>query len=172
MVVNSELEKLGLAKTIVTLGEVKITDGMSPAQLEKFNIALKKSGFELMERQKGILVGKIKNIIGEFAYYSEEQLKENIGEYLSKKLGHDYSYLANLFSEIQSTTIEKYFITQKIERAKELLIYYRLNLTEIAYQLNYNNIPQLSRQFKEVTGLTPSQFQKIRHIRLAVQANV
>lgn len=172
MVVKSELEKLGLFKTIISLGEVTITELISPLQLEQFNTALKKSGFELMEEQKGILIGKIKNIIIEFVHYSDEQMKKNFPEYLSKRLSHDYAYLASLFLEVHSSTIENFFIIHKIERVKELLVYYKLSLTEIAYQLNYNNITQLSKQFKEITGFSPSRFQKINYIRQTTQENV
>lgn len=171
-VVKSELEKLGLKKSVVNPGEVKIQEDISPAKREQLSQALKKSGFEIMDPAKVILVKRIRNIIDEFFYYSEEQMKEFLPAYLSKKLKFDYSYLSELFSEVYNTTIEKYFVTSKIERVKELLVYYRLNLTEISYQLNYNNIAHLTNQFKEVTGIPPSKFQKIKYIRQTAQMNV
>jgi len=172
MVVRSELEKLGIYKSIISLGEVKIKVELPIVQQEKLDIALKKSGFELIDRKKGMLIKKIKEIVVELVHYNDEQLKNNFHEYLSKKLHHNYTWLDNLFMEIQNITIEKFFIAQKIERAKELLVYYKLNLNEIAYQLNYRSTAQLVGQFKEVTGFSPSHFQRIRDIRQIVNENV
>lgn len=172
MVLKSELEKLGLRRAVINPGEVKISEEVSPVKREQLNLALKKSGFELMDPQKVIIVKKIKSIIDEMVYYSEDQLKNILPGYLSKKLKYDYNYLVNLFSEVYNTTIERYFVISKIEKVKELLIYYRLNLTEISYQLNYDNIAQLSNQFREITGISPNKFQKIKYIRQTVQQNV
>ena len=119
-----------------------------------------------------MLVKKIRNIVDQFLHYSEDQMRSFLPGYLSKKLKYDYDYLSELFSEVYNTTIEKYFIISKIERVKELLIYYRLNLTEITYQLNYNSIAHLSNQFKEVTGISPNNFQRIKYIRQTVEQNV
>ena len=116
-------------------------------------MALLKSGLELMDDKKSVLIQKIKNVIIELVHYSEEPLAINFSEFLSQKLNHDYTYLANLFSEVQGTTIEKFFIAHKIERVKELLVYNELNLTEIAYQMHYSSVAHLSAQFKKVTGL-------------------
>lgn len=171
-VLKSELEKIGLSKTVINQGEIKISEEVSPFKKEQLNQALKKSGFELMEPQKVMLVKKIKNIVDELLYFSEEQLKSYLPGYLSRKLKFDYEYLSELFSEVYNTTIEKYFVLSKIERVKELLVYYRLNLTEISYQLNYNNIAHLANQFKEVTGISPTNFQKIKYIRQTAQQNV
>jgi AraC-like DNA-binding protein len=165
MVVKSELEKLGLHYISVELGEVKIMEKISSEQLRQFNIGLKKSGLELMDDKKSMLIEKIKNCIVELVHYSDEQIKVNLSDYLSEKLNHDYTYLANLFSEVQGTTIEKFFIAHKIEKAKELLVYDELNLTEIADKLHYSSVAHLSNQFKKITGLTPSHFKKLKHKR-------
>lgn len=172
MVVKSELEKIGLRRSVINPGEVKITEEISPFKKQQLNQALSKSGFELMDPEKVALVKKVRNIIDERIHYSDDQMKKHLPGYLSKKLKYDYDYLAGLFSEVYNTTIEKYFVISKIERVKELLVYYRLNLTEVSYQLNYNSIAHLSNQFKEVTGISPSNFQKIKYIRQAAAQNV
>jgi YesN/AraC family two-component response regulator len=132
MVVKSELEKLGLHYTRVELGEAEIVEPISPDQLDILNNALKKTGLEIMDDNKTILVEKIKTIIIELVHYNEDQIKINLSDYLSEKLNHNYTYLSNLFSEVKGTTIEKYFLSHKIEKVKELLAYEELNLTEIA----------------------------------------
>ena len=165
MVVKSELEKLGLHYVSVVLGEANILEGISPEQRNELNIALKKSGLELMDDKKSMLIEKIKNSIVELVHYSDDQLKVNLSDYLSEKLNFDYTYLANLFSEVQGTTIEKFFIAHKIEKAKELIVYDELNLTEIADKLHYSSVAHLSNQFKKITGLTPSHFKKLKNKR-------
>jgi AraC-like DNA-binding protein len=161
MVVKDELKKLGLRYTTVELGEVEIMDAISPEQRELFRSALLKSGLELMDDKKSVLIQQIKNVIIELVHYSEEPLVEKFSEYLSQKLNHDYTYLANLFSEVQGTTIEKFLISHRIERVKELLIYNELNLTQISYLMHYSSVAHLSAQFKKVTGLTPSYFKNL-----------
>ena len=163
MVVKEELKNLGLHYIIVELGEVEIFEQISEEQHDRFKLALLRSGLELMDDKKSMLIEKIKNIIVELVHYSEEPLEVNFSEYLSKKLNHDYTYLANLFSEVQGTTIEKFLISHKIERVKELLVYNEFNLTEIAYRMNYSSVAHLSSQFKKITGLTPSHFKKLKH---------
>ena len=165
MVVRAELEKLGLHYTTVELGEVEIMEKITPEQHDRFRDALWSSGLELMDDKKSVLIQKIKNVIVELVHYSEEPLTVKFSQYLSKKLGHDYTYLANLFSEVQGTTIEKFLIAHKIERVKELLVYNELSLTEIAYQMHYSSVSHLSNQFKKVTGLTPSHFKQLREKR-------
>jgi AraC-like DNA-binding protein len=165
MVVKDELTKLGLLYATVELGEVDIPGIISPEQHDLFKSALLKSGLELMDDKKSVLIQKIKNVIIELVHYSEEAPTVKFSEYLSQKLTHDYTYLANLFSEVQGTTIEKFFIAHKIERVKELLVYNELNLTEIAYQMHYSSVAHLSTQFKKVTGLTPSHFKQLRKKR-------
>ena len=172
MVVKTELTKLGLHYTSVELGEVDIVEDISALEHEQFKAALLKSGLELMEDKKSVLIQKIKNVIIELVHYSEEPLAINFSEYLSQKLQHDYTYLANLFSEVQGTTIEHFLITHKIERVKELLVYNELNLTEIAYQMHYSSVAHLSAQFKKVTGLTPTHFKQIKVKRRSMLEDV
>lgn len=172
MVVKAELEKLGLHYIVVDLGEVEVMENISDEQHEQFKAALLKSGLELMDDKKSVLIQKIKNIIIELIHYSEDPLAINFSEYLSQKLNHNYTYLANLFSEVQGTTIEKFIITHKIERVKELLVYNELNLTEIAYQMHYSSVAHLSAQFKKVTGLTPSHFKQLRDKKLSMLEDV
>jgi AraC-like DNA-binding protein len=165
MVVRDELAKLGISHHIVELGEVEIIDPISADQQEQLKAGLLKSGLELMDDNKSVLIQKIKNLIIELVHYSEEPLAIKLSVYLSDKLHYDYTYLANLFSEVQGTTIEKYFIAHKLERVKELLIYNEMNLTEIAYLMHYSSVAHLSAQFKKVTGLTPSHFKKLKEKR-------
>lgn len=172
MVVKAELKKLGLRYTVVNLGEVEVPEDISHEQQEQFKAALLKSGLELMDDRKSVLIQRIKNVIVELVHYSEEPLAIKFSEYLSSKLNHDYTYLANLFSEVQGTTIEKFFIGHKIERVKELLVYNELNLTEIAYQMHYSSVSHLSSQFKKVTGLTPSHFKQLKDKRRSMLEDV
>ena len=165
MVVKAELEKLRLHYTTVELGEVDVMETITPQQHDQFRDALMNSGLELMDDKKSVLIQKIKTVIVELVHYSEEPLTVKFSEYLSKKLNHDYTYLANLFSEVQGTTIEKFHIAHKIERVKELLVYNELSLTEIAFQMHYSSVAHLSNQFKKVTGLTPSHFKQLRQKR-------
>ena len=166
MVVKAELEKLGLRYATVELGEVEIMEDMSVEQHDQFKARLSKSGLELMDDKKSVLIQKIKNVIVDLTHYSDEPLAINFSDYLSQKLNHNYTYLANLFSEVQGTTIEQFIIAHKIERVKELLVYNELNLTEIAYLMHYSSVAHLSAQFKKVTGLTPSHFKQLREKRL------
>jgi AraC-like DNA-binding protein len=165
MVVQDELAKLGLHYTHVELGEADILEDLSLEQFGRLGAALLKSGLELMDDKKSVLIQKIKIVIIELVHYSEEPLPIKLSEYLSRKLNHDYTYLANLFSEVQGTTIEKFFITQQIERVKELLVYNELSLTEIAHLMHYSSVAYLSTQFKRVTGQTPSHFKKLKDKR-------
>ena len=165
MAVKTELERLGLNYTSVELGEVEIKREISPEQRIQLDISLKKSGLELMDGRKSILIEKIKIIIIELIHYSDYPLKINLSDYLTSKLSYDYTYLANLFSEVQGTTIEHFFIYHKIERVKELLVYDELNLKEIAFKLHYSSVAHLSNQFKKITGLTPSHFKHLKHKR-------
>jgi AraC-like DNA-binding protein len=165
MLVKAELEKMGLHYKTVELGEAEIAEDISLAQWNELNINLKRSGIELMDDKKSILIEKIKNVIVELVHYSEEALEINFSEYLSQKLNHDYTYLANLFSESQGVTIEHFLMVHKIERVKELLIYDELNITEIAWKMHYSSVAHLSNQFKKMTGLTPSYFKKLKQKR-------
>jgi AraC-like DNA-binding protein len=165
MIVKSELEQLGLPFKTVELGEVEMIKEIPPEAQEALKSALLKFGFELMEDKKSILIEKIKNIIVEMIHYSEEPPLLNFSDFISEKLKYDYNYLSTLFSEVKGVTIEHYIIAHKIERAKELLIYNELTLTEIADKLHYSSVAHLSNQFKKVTGLTPSFFKKMKHRR-------
>ncbi len=165
LVVKDELTKLGLQFNTVELGEVETLEQLSREQLELFKGGILKYGLELMDDKKSVLIQRIKNVIVELVHYSEEPLHVNFSEFLSQKLNHDYTYLANLFSEVQGTTIEKFIIAHKIERVKELLVYNELNLTEIAYLMHYSSVAHLSTQFKKVTGLTPSHFKQLKDKR-------
>jgi YesN/AraC family two-component response regulator len=172
MIVKSELEKINLPFTVVELGEVEIMTEISPELQEKLRTSLLQFGLELMEDKKSILIEKIKNIIIEMIHYSEDAPVLNFSAFLSEKLNYDYNYLSNLFSEVKGTTIEHFIISHKIERAKELLIYNELTLTEIAEKLHYCNVAHLSNQFKKVTGLTPTFFKKMKHQRLIALENL
>lgn len=165
MVVKDELTKLGILFKSIELGEAEVVEKISTEQHEQLKTALLRSGLELMDDKKSILIQKIKNVIIELVHYSEEPLAINFSEFLSQKLNYDYTYLANLFSEVQGTTIEKFLIAHKIERVKELLVYNEMNLTEIAYRMHYSSVAHLSAQFKKVTGLTPSHFKQLKNKR-------
>ena len=162
MIVKSELDKLGLKYGEVNLGEVNILDPISEEQRLLFKAGLLKSGLELMDDKRTMLVEKIKNIVVEMIHYSDELPKINYSDYISGKLNYDYTYLSNLFSEVKGITIQQFIITHKIERVKELLLYDELNLTEISYRLQYSSVAHLSNQFKKITGLTPSQFRRLK----------
>jgi AraC-like DNA-binding protein len=172
MVVKSELEKLGLHYITVDLGEAEIMEEISTEQQTRLSIALKKYGLELMDDKRSILVEKIKTVIIELVHYTDEQIKINLSDYLSEKLNHDYTYLANLFSEVKGTTIEQFYLAHKIEKVKELLVYDELNLTEIAWKLHYSSVAHLSNQFKKMTGLTPSHFKNLKCKRRKALGNV
>jgi AraC-like DNA-binding protein len=172
MVVKEELTKLGLPFNSVDLGQVELMGNISDEQINQFRSALLKYGLELMDDKKSVLIQKIKNVIIEVVHYSEEPLPIKFSEFLSQKLNHDYTYLANLFSEVQGTTIEKFFIAHKIERVKELLVYDEITLTEIAYRMHYSSLAHLSTQFKKVTGLTPSHFKALKGKRRSMLEDV
>jgi len=162
MIVKEKLKELELPYTVVNLGEVELTKNITQQQRELLKKALLKSGLELMDDKKAILIEKIKNAIIEMVHYSDELPATNFSDYLSKKLNYDYTYLSNLFSETEATTIEHFILLHKIERVKELIIYDELNLTEIAYKLHYSSVAHLSNQFKKITGLTPSFFKSLK----------
>ena len=165
MVVKSELDKLGIEPNDVQLGEVKLEKELTIQEKEKFNQTLVSLGFEMIDDKKSRLIEQIKNTIIDLVHHQDNETKTNLSDVLSGKLFHDYNYLSNLFSEVEGTTIEKYFIAQEIEKVKELLVYDELSLSEIAFRLNYSSVAYLSNQFKKVTGLSPSHFKKIREDR-------
>ncbi|HNX21343.1 MAG TPA: helix-turn-helix domain-containing protein [Bacteroidales bacterium] len=162
MMVKLELDKLGVTYSVVDLGEVEIFGVLTNEQRENLRDALLKSGLELMDDKKAILVEKIKCTIIELIHYTEDELKVNFSNYLSEKLGLNYTYLANLFTEVKGITIEHFIIMHKIERVKELLIYDELTLSEIAWRLHYSSVAHLSNQFKKITGLTPTFFKQLK----------
>ena len=168
MLVKDELKKLGLHYIMVDLGVVEIpNDFLTPEQHDMLRTNLLKSGLELMDNKKAILIERIVNLIIEMIHYSDDVPKENYSDLICEKLGYDYTYLSNLFSEIKGITIQQFIIIHKIERVKELLLYDELNLTEISYKLNYSSVAHLSNQFKKVTGLTPSYYKKLKQKRLS-----
>jgi AraC-like DNA-binding protein len=162
MVVKSELEKTGIHFLSVDLGEIELGKEPTEKQLEKLDQGLKYMGFELIDDKKSRIIEKIKNHIIKLIHHSEDGMKTNLSDYLADKLHYDYTYLSNLFSEVENTTIEKYFISQRIEKIKELLVYDELTLSEIADKLGYSSVAYLSSQFKKVTGLTPSYYKSLR----------
>ncbi|MGG9962601.1 helix-turn-helix domain-containing protein [Ferruginibacter sp. SUN106] len=166
-VVKEALKELGLHFIIVDLGEVDIMETLTPIQLDELRNMLLKSGLELMDDRKAVLIDKIKQAVIEMVYQSDELIKINFSVYLTDKLQQDYNSLASLFSEVQGTTIEQFVIGHKVERIKELLIYGELNITEIAWKMNYSSVAHLSNQFKKVTGLSPSHFKQLRNKREA-----
>ncbi len=165
MAVKEELKKLDLHFMPIELGEVDVMENLSPVQREQLRTGLFSLGLELMDDKRAMLIEKIKNVIIEMIHHTDEFIKVNFSVYLSEKLNHDYTYLSNLFSEVQGTTIEQFIISHKIERIKELIIYGELNITEIAWKMNYSSVSHLSNQFKKVTGLTPSHFKQLKEIR-------
>lgn len=169
MIVKTELEKLGIPYSNVKFGEVEIEEQLSDKTHDQLNRALHKSGLELLDDKQSILIEKIKNVIIEMIHYADELPAVKYSVYLSEKLNHNYTYLANVFSEVKGITIEHFIILNKIEKVKELIIYDELNLSEIARKLHYTNVGHLSAQFKKVTGLTPSFFKLInKHRRKAI----
>ncbi|UII32804.1 AraC family transcriptional regulator [Fulvivirga ulvae] len=161
MMVKQELEKLGLHYVSLDLGVVEVLENISDEQREKLKINLKKSGLELLDDKKSILIEKTKSIIVEMIHYSDELPKINYSDFIAEKLNYDYTYLSNIFSEVKGITIQQYIIANKIEKVKELLLYDELTLTEISYRLHYSSVAHLSNQFKKVTGLSPSYFKKL-----------
>ena len=162
MAVKFELEELGLHYTKVDLGEAEILEDISIEQWDNLNSALKKIGLELLDDKKNILAEKIKAIIIELIHNTDDQININLSGYLSEKLNHNYTYLGNLFSEVNGITIEKFYLAHKIEKVKEMLIYDELKLTDIAWKLHYSSVAHLSNQFRKITGLAPSQFKNLK----------
>lgn len=165
MVVKEELKKLGLRYVAVDLGMVEILEDITQQQHEQLKENLSKSGLELLDDKRSILIERIKNVIVEMIHYSDEVPKMNYSDHISAALNYDYTYLSNIFSEVKGITIQQFIIINKIERVKELLLYDELNLTEISYKLHYSSVAHLSNQFKKITGLSPSFFKKLKQKR-------
>lgn len=162
LVVRGELQKLGFKVQHIKLGEVTTKEKVTAKKKAEIGRVLIDFGFELIDDKKSVLIEGIKNIIINLVHYRDNDIKEKLSNILSKELHHDYNYLSGLFSEVEGTTIEKYFIAQKIEKVKELIVYDELSLSEIAFRLNYSSVGYLSNQFKKVTGLTPSHFKQVK----------
>ncbi len=162
LVVKDTFKKLGLQYTTVNLGEVDMVEDLSAIQREELKKELLKSGLKLLDDKKAILIERIKNVIVQMVHYEEDLPRVKFSVYLAEQLNYDYTYLANIFSETQGTTIEQYIILHKIEKVKELIIYDELNLTEIAWKLHYSSVAHLSNQFKKITGLTPTYFKSLK----------
>ncbi|WP_299434201.1 AraC family transcriptional regulator [uncultured Aquimarina sp.] len=165
LMVKEELKKLGLHYVIVELGIIEVLENITNQQRVQLKRNLSKSGLELMDNKKSILIEKIRNVIIEMIHYTDELPKVNYSDFISKKIGYDYTYLANIFSEVKGITIQQFIIIHKIERVKELLIYDELNLTEISHKLHYSSVAHLSNQFKKVTGLTPTFYKQLKEKR-------
>jgi AraC-like DNA-binding protein len=162
MTVKAELKSMGIRHAIVELGMVEVLEDMSEEQLGSLATRLAESGLELLDDKKSILIEKIKNVITEMIHYTEKEPLHNYSDFISEKLNYDYTYLSNMFSEVQGITIQQFIIINKIERVKELLLYDELNLTEIAHNLHYSSVSHLSNQFRKITGLTPSFYKKMK----------
>ena len=165
MAVKEELKKLGLHFIVVDLGEVEIMEELSPQLRIELKTALLLSGLELMDDKKAILIERITNVITEMIHGSDELPIMNYSNHISEKLQYDYTYLSNLFSEVKGMTIQQFIIIHKVERVKELIIYDEMNITEIAWKLNYSSVAHLSNQFKKVTGLSPTHFKQMKQKR-------
>ena len=163
--VQNEFEKIEVHPLAVELGEVETAEEITPQQLSELENSLKHIGFELIDDKKSRLIEQIKTEIIRLVHHSEEIENTNLSTILSDKLRYEYNYLSNLFSEVEGTTIEKYFISQRIEKVKELLVYDELSLSEIAYQLGYSSTAYLSSQFKKITGLTPTFYKSLKETK-------
>ena len=162
LVVQNELDKLGIEANNIKLGEITLKKDLTTKEREALENVLDPLGFQVIDDKKSRMIEKIKNVIIDLVHHQDNDAKTNLSDVLSDALHNDYNYLSNLFSDIEGTTIEKYFIAQKVEKAKELLVYDELSLSEIADRMNYSSVAYLSNQFKKVTGLTPSHFKQIR----------
>jgi AraC-like DNA-binding protein len=165
LVVQKEFQKLGLRYNNIELGMVEIPEEITPDKRKHLKANLLKWGLELMEDKKSILVEKTRILIIEMIHYTDELPDVNNSDFLSEKLGYDYSYLSNIFSEVKGISLQHFIIEHKIERVKELLLYDELNLSEISWKLHYSSVAHLSNQFKKITGVTPSFYKKMKHKR-------
>lgn len=172
MVVKEELKNLGLHYVSVDLGVAEIMEDITQDQQKQLKNNLLKSGLELLDDKKSVLIEKIKNVIIEMIHYTDELPKINYSEYISEKLNLDYTYLANIFSEVKGITIQHFIIINKIERVKEMLLYEELDLTEISYRLNYSSVAHLSSQFKKITGLSPTYYRQLKQKRESILKNL
>lgn len=165
IVVKDALEELDISPVKVELGEIETKEDISDDEKKKLNSKIKKAGLELLEKKQGVLIEKIRKVVIDYVYNSEEMPNIKFSVLLSKELNHSYTYLANFFSEVEATTIEQFIIALKIERIKELIIFGEDTFSEIAHKLNYSSAAHLSTQFKKATGLTPSHFKALKEKR-------
>ena len=172
MMVKSELEKLGIRHNIVELGEVEVEGELSEQKYGELKVALHRSGLELMDDKIAILIERIKNVVIEMVHYSDDLPRKNFSDYLSEKLDQDYINMSKIFSQTKGITIEQFIMLHKIEKAKELLIYDELTLSEIAYKLHYSSVGHLSNQFKKITGLTPTFFKSLKDKKRILLENI
>lgn len=172
LLVKEELHQMGIEFNTIDLGMVELPEDITASQRENLRTSLLRSGLELLDDKRSILIERIKNVITQMVHYSDEFPKQNYSDYISQQLQYDYTYLSNIFSEVKGITIQQFIIIHKIERVKELLLYDELNLTEISYKLGYSSVAHLSNQFKKITGLTPSYFKKLRKSRTSNLENL
>jgi AraC-like DNA-binding protein len=172
MVVRDELRKIGIVAIVLDLGMVEILEDITKEQHDILKINLAKFGLELLDDKRSILIDRIKSAIIEMVHYQDEVPKVNYSDYLSDKLGYDYTYLSNVFTEVKGITIQQFIILHKIEKVKELILYDELNLTEIAYRMHYSSVGHLSNQFKKITGLSPTFFKRLKKKRLSNLENM
>lgn len=165
MVVADTLKQIGLKHAGIELGVVEMESGLTDIQHDELKAMLGRSGLELLDDKKAILIDRIKNVIIEMIHYADELPEVNYSDHISKKLNYDYTYLSNLFSEVKGITIQQFIIIHKIERVKELLLYDEMNLTEISYKLQYSSVAHLSNQFKKITGLSPTYYKQLKQKR-------
>ena len=165
MIVKEALKELGVHFVMVELGEAEIMEEISDAQREQLKSALLNSGLELMDDKRTILIEKIKAIVIELVHYTESLPNINYSDFISEKLGYNYNYLSNLFSDVKGITIQQFIINHKVERIKELIIYDELTMSEIAWKMNYSSVAHLSNQFKKMTGVSPSHFKQLKEKR-------
>lgn len=165
MAVKVELRKLGLHFVVVDLGEVEVMEDVTSEQRDLLKKGLLESGIELMEDKKAVLIEKIKSAIIDMIHHPDEVMKMKFSVFISEKLNYDYTYLSNLFTEVQGSSIAQFIIAHKVERIKELIIYDEMNITEISYLMNYSSVAHLSNQFKKETGITPTQFKNLKNKR-------
>ena len=165
-VIKEELENLDYKVSKIKLGEATVKSSKK-INFELIDEVLNENGFELLDNDQHKLIEKIKIFIIEYIHYQSKDIRthEKLSDYISKMTGYSYQYLSNLFSSLENHTIENYIISQRIEKAKELLIYNQLNLSEISYRLGYSSVQHLSSQFKKVTGFTPTKFKKLKNKR-------
>ncbi len=172
VVVKDALKELDISPVKVELGEIETKEDLTDEEKKELNSKIKKAGLELLENKQGVLIEKIRKVIIDYVYKSDEKPNVKFSVLISKELNHSYTYLANFFSEVEATTIEQYIIALKIERIKELIIFGEDTLSEIADKLHYSSVAHLSAQFKKATGLTPSHFKALKEKRRITIQNI